>query len=238
MKKNNNFSDTLISDYYLFTEDVYPGHDALQQSIADSLVGSFKNRVNNEKLQLLEIGTGLGYASKFVQKLLPQAHYTLNDFDQILLDESDNYLNPDCETIKQYGDIEQTILAIPDASIDGVYTAWVLHNFSPEKRKSIFAQVSRVLKPGGVFVYLEKIENPSPERVSHLANRIACFVPYIEKYNRPDLFIDWVKHQLRDEESDLLFTDDENEQLLTENGFKGECVKQILLEKVIVATKI
>jgi hypothetical protein len=70
-----------------------------------------------------------------------------------------------------------------------------------------------------------------------LAQAILDLEPFISKYQRPDLFIEWVKHDLRDEELDLAFTDTENEQLLTENGFSYEYVKHILLEKVVVATK-
>jgi hypothetical protein len=42
---------------------------------------------------------------------------------------------------------------------------------------------------------------------------------------------------LRDEEPDLVFTDDENQKLLEENGFEWKYVKHILLEKVVVAVK-
>jgi hypothetical protein len=42
---------------------------------------------------------------------------------------------------------------------------------------------------------------------------------------------------LRDEEADLIFTDDENEKLLSQNGFEWKYVKHILLEKVVVAIK-
>lgn len=235
---DNNFSDTLVEEYDLFGK-VFPFHDELQATIPTELkkyfdkLGVVDGGATNT---FLDIGAGYGFTTKLVAELFPKAYFILNEFDTGLLNRSDKYLKSyNCE--KKVGDIEEVIKSIPDQSVDAVYTAWVIHNFPPEKREVIFKEVARVLKIGGVFVYLEKILNQGKERDGALAQTIHTFSPFIDIYQRPDLYLDWIKHYLRDEEPDLVFTDDENQKLLESNGFDWKYVKHILLEKVVVAVK-
>ncbi len=230
----NNFSDTLVEEYDLFGK-VFPFHDELQDTIPSSLKEHFPNTDDNT-LTFLDIGAGYGFTTKLVAEVFPNAKFILNEYDAELISRADAYLGK-YNYEKKVGDIEEIIKQIPDSSIDAVYTAWVIHNFPPAKREVIYKEVSRVLKPGGVFVALEKVGNTGPQRQKDLAQAIIDLEPFISKYNRPDLFIEWVKHNLRDEELDLVFTDDENETLLKNNGFQWKYAKHILLEKVIVAVK-
>lgn len=231
----NNFSDTLVEEYDLFGK-VFPFHDDLQATIPSSLKQHFLNN-NGEGLVFLDIGAGYGFTTKLVAEVFPEAKFIVNEYDAELISRADAYLK-DYNYEKRVGDIENIIKQIPNSSLDAVYTAWVLHNFPPTKREIIFKEVSRVLKPGGVFVALEKVGNTGPQRVKDLAQAIIDLEPFISKYNRPDLFIEWVKHDLRDEEPDLIFTDYENEKLLNDNGFVWNIAKHILLEKVVVAVKL
>jgi SAM-dependent methyltransferase len=50
---------------------------------------------------------------------------------------------------------EATDLPFPDAAFDGVWCAFVLHHVAPELQERLLAEVSRVLRPGGVFVLIE-----------------------------------------------------------------------------------
>ena len=236
MTTNNNFSDTLVEEYDLFGK-VFPFHDDLQNTIPESLKDHFAGETNGgASLNFLDIGAGYGFTTKLVAKEFPKAHFILNEYDSELISRADAYLS-DYNHEKKVGDIEEIIKAIPDQSIDGVYTAWVIHNFPPKKREVIYREVSRVLKPGGVFVALEKVGNTGEQRLKDLSQAIVDLYPFVTKYNRPDLFIEWVKHDLRDEDMDLVFTDDENKKLLDENNFDWKYIKHILLEKVVVAVK-
>jgi len=232
----NNFSDTLVEEYDLFGK-VFPFHDELQQAIPESLKNHFIGDANEgSSLTFLDIGAGYGFTTKLVAKEFPKAKFILNEFDKELLSRADNYLES-YNYEKKVGDIEEIIKTIPDQSIDAVYTAWVIHNFPPEKRAKLFSEIARITKSNGVFVALEKVGNTGEQRTKDLSQAIVDLYPFVTKYNRPDLFIEWVKHDLRDEESDLVFTDDENEKLLSDNGFDWKYAKHILLEKVVVAIK-
>ncbi len=209
----------------------------MQQTIPQSLKERFvDNSDNGASFTFLDIGAGYGFTTKMVAQEFPQASFILNEFDGDLLSRADNYLE-NYKHEKKVGDIEEIIKTIPDQSIDAVYTAWVIHNFPPEKRAKLFSEIARIIKPKGVFVALEKVGNTGEQRLKDLSQAIVDLYPFVTKYNRPDLFIEWVKHDLRDEEPDLVFTDDENEKLLNDNGFEWKYVKHILLEKVVVAIK-
>ena len=231
----NNFSDTLVEEYELFA-NVFPFHAELQSAIGDSLVRAFGQASKGKGRVFLDIGAGYGYTSRIVAQSFPLAKLILNDFDRDLLDRSDKLLEGrDYE--KRPGDVELVIAAVADASLDAVYTSWVIHNFPCEKRGRVFQEIARVLKPGGVFVYLEKIGNRGLKREKDLAQAVVDLSGFATEHGRPDLFIEWVKHDLRDEEPELVFTDTENDALLNKNGFDGTCVKHIGLEKIFLAVK-
>lgn len=236
MENKNNYSDTLLDDYDLFGQ-VYPYNKELQAAVAESLKNYFsKNADGGHGLYFLEIGVGSGNTTKAVASVFPNAKYILNEFDAKLLNKAEDFLA--CiDNEKKIGDIEKIIKQMPDKSVDAVYTAWVIHNFSPVKRSTLFREIARVLKEDGVFVYMEKVQNVGVKRRDNLAQNMIAMAPFANKYDRSDLFIEHIKHYLRDEEPDIVFTDDENEKLLSKNGFSWEYVKQILLEKVIIATK-
>lgn len=231
----NNFSDSLVEEYDLFGK-VFPFHDELQEAIPQSLKEHFSEVKGGASLTFLDIGAGYGFTAKLVAKEFPKAKFILNEFDKELISRADTYLES-YNYEKKVGDIEEIIKTIPNQSVDAVYTAWVIHNFPPEKRAKLFSEISRIIKPKGVFVALEKVGNTGEQRTKDLSQAIVDLYPFVTKYNRPDLFIEWVKHNLRDEEADLVFTDDENEKLLSENGFEWKYAKHILLEKVVVAIK-
>ncbi len=234
--KTNNFSDTLVEEYDLFGK-VFPSHGKLQQTISESLKSHFKESINGgSSLIFLDIGAGYGFTTKLVAKEFPKAKFILNEFDKELLSRADAYLES-YNYEKKVGDIEEVIKTIPDESVDAVYTAWVLHNFPPVKRAVIYEQVSRILKPHGVFAVLEKLGNTGDQRIKDLAQILFDLSLFYTKHNRPDLFVEWTKHYLRDEEPNLVFTDDENEKLLKQNGFDWKYVKSILLDKVFFAIK-
>ncbi len=231
----NSFSDTLVEEYDLFGK-VFPFHDELQATIPYSLKEHFSENNNGSGLTFLDIGAGYGFTTKLVAAVFPKAHFILNEYDAELISRADTFLH-EYDYEKRVGDIEEIIQKIPDASIDAVYTAWVIHNFPPSKREILFKHIARVLKPTGVFVALEKVGNIGLQREKDLSQAIIDLYPFVTIHNRPDLFIEWVKHDLRDEELDIVFTDDENEKLLKDNGFEWKYLKHILLEKVIFAIK-
>jgi len=232
----NDFSDSLVKDYDLFGK-IFPSHDELQQALADAIQDYFSDRgFKSGDLTLLDIGAGYGFSTKLVMQHLPNARYILNEYDEVLLSHADKYLEGH-KFNKQKGDIEEVIKTIPDESIDGVYSAWVLHNFPKPKREVVIKEIARILKPKGIFAALDKVEDPGPQRLAHLSRALIGLEPFYTKYNRPDLYLEWVRHYLRDETPELMYTDKEQESRLKSYGFSWKYGKQLLFDKITVAIK-
>lgn len=99
-------------------------------------------------MTILDVGCGPGFASRELAELLKR------DGRIIALDESRRYLeylkaNMIGEGAAPIDAVEgdAQAMALPEASVDGAWTRWVLH-FTPEPER-VVEGVARVLRPGG-----------------------------------------------------------------------------------------
>lgn len=101
--------------------------------------------------KILEIGGGLGQDSKYFSEL----GYTV-----LLTDISEDALIKAKESFKPDSSIETKVLDISkplpfdNDSFDVVYSHLSIHYFNTETTKSIFKEVRRVLRTGGIFAIL------------------------------------------------------------------------------------
>jgi tRNA (cmo5U34)-methyltransferase len=229
----NNFSDTLTNEYELFSL-VCPHHDAMQKSMVQEIV--VYTQINSLKKPIfLDLGCGYGFSSILLAKELPDATYILNDIDEPLLTTALQNLSH-VSTQSCLGDFETITKNIADSSIDVVYTAWVIHNFPKEKRKRVIAEIYRILKPGGMFINLDKIGNAGEQRTRALAQTLIDFTPCFTKFNKPQIYLDWIAHYFQDEQPELLLSDIEYNELLLP-FFEGKILISILLEKIVIGIK-
>jgi ubiquinone/menaquinone biosynthesis C-methylase UbiE len=49
-------------------------------------------------------------------------------------------------------------MPLPDASVDIVTSIFLYHELPPEVRRQVTAEIARVLKPGGLFVFLDSLQ--------------------------------------------------------------------------------
>ena len=49
-------------------------------------------------------------------------------------------------------------MPLPDASADIVTSTFLYHELPPEVRRQVTAEIARVLKPGGLFVFLDSLQ--------------------------------------------------------------------------------
>ena len=49
-------------------------------------------------------------------------------------------------------------MPLPDASADIVTSIFLYHELPPEVRRQVTAEIARVLKPGGLFVFLDSLQ--------------------------------------------------------------------------------
>jgi SAM-dependent methyltransferase len=102
---------------------------------------------------LLELGAGLGQDSRF----FAEAGYNViaTDLEATILDVDKSRVSPDIQSRIQFQQMDlRQPFPIDDASFDIVYAHLSIHYFNNVATHAIFDEVFRVLKPGGVFVYL------------------------------------------------------------------------------------
>jgi SAM-dependent methyltransferase len=140
------------------TEPQRHGMAAYQGLTEFSAVKDIVKRVENPKF--LEIGCGTGAGANLITQLLPTVDYTAVDMQRAAIKTcKDKHAkgNPNLHCVWVEGGVgnDGSKVAIPDASVDVVIiseTHIAEAHIGPEE-KAIFADIIRVLKPGGIFVW-------------------------------------------------------------------------------------
>jgi len=118
--------------------------------------------------RLLDVGSGLGESS---------VYFALQGADVTMIDISPQMIVKACEVGRFYG-VELhgraaigEELPVPDATYDFVYIANAIHHIT--NRPRLFAEIQRVLKPGGLFFSIDPIAyNPAINIYRRMANRV------------------------------------------------------------------
>ena len=98
----------------------------------------------------LDLGCGIGRSFQPFREALPRARYAGADpsADSIEVARTQPG-SPDCVTF------DGRTLPYADGSFDMVFAACVVHHVPPGARPALYAEVRRVLRPGGYFVVFE-----------------------------------------------------------------------------------
>lgn len=132
-----------------------------------------------ESPKFLEIGCGTGAGANLITQLLPSVHYTAVDMQKAAIKtckakHAKNNPRLNCLWVEGGVGNNGSKVAIPDESIDVVViseTHIAEADIGPEE-KAIFADIMRVLKPGGIFVW----GNALP---TYVWNRASEYLPKI-----------------------------------------------------------
>lgn len=159
-----------------------------------------------DTLQGLEIGCGTGLSTLSLLSQCEGLHLRAFDASSAMLKQAR-------ANLAAYVDggrvefIESDALAFlqeqADASVDVVASNYAIHNFLNDYRDQVFAEILRVLKPGGIFVNGDRFAIDDPTQ--HLASTQADIRHWFKTFGelkRYDLLEDWVVHLLSDESPD------------------------------------
>jgi SAM-dependent methyltransferase len=121
--------------------------------------------------EVLEIGPGYGAATEILQQLVTRL--TCVESDRNLAELLRRTLNGNvtvrCE--------DATAMSLPSASFDGAVCFTMLHHIkSPELQNKLFAEVARILKPGGIFAGTDSLKSRSMKLV-HLFDTLVPVDP-------------------------------------------------------------
>jgi ubiquinone/menaquinone biosynthesis C-methylase UbiE len=125
-------------------------------SMRRMIVPMLKRHTNFANLQILEIASGTGNASRPLAASFKEATLTCVDL-------SDAYLKKAQEELKTYKNInfvraKAEDLPFKDHSFDVVVSVFMFHEVPEEVRLQILEEAKRVLKPGGIFLFMDSIQ--------------------------------------------------------------------------------
>lgn len=106
---------------------------------------------------LLDVAAGTGRFLSFVKSVQPE-------LKAIALDLSEPYLDRARKRAAGMGQAIEFLAApaekipLPDASVDIVTSIYLFHELPPKVRAAAAAEIARVLRPGGLFVFADSIQ--------------------------------------------------------------------------------
>jgi ubiquinone/menaquinone biosynthesis C-methylase UbiE len=182
-----------------------------------------------EKLQGFEIGCGTGVGTLPLLAGRDDLHLLAIDSSPKMLEQASQNLSSflrDRRVAFELADALAALQAQPEASFDVITSSYATHNFQTDYRARVFAEISRVLKPGGLFLNGDRFA--MDDRVAHLAhtqNEVRHWFKTFGKLERYDLLEEWVLHLFSDESPDHIMYLAPTLQALRNTGFAPVAVE-------------
>jgi ubiquinone/menaquinone biosynthesis C-methylase UbiE len=155
--------------------------DAMRRQVLVPIAEFMKGR-DQRRVSLLDVATGTGRFLTFVKDTWPRLNTTALDLSPAYLTEARKALKPWREVTFLEANAETMPLA--DASQDIVTAIYLFHELPPKVRTIVANEIARVLKPGGLFVFMDSIQpgdTPGFEALTEFFPQ-AFHEPYYESY--------------------------------------------------------
>lgn len=187
-------------------------------------------RLYKDGARALEIGCGEG------DSVLPILERTDANIDA--LDESPEMISIAKQVLSKFGD--RVTFITKDAGeyletcepYDIITSSWTFHNFKKDIREQLFKLIFNKLKPGGTFIYMDKVyasgDKRTPFDVQNARHR---------RYLSPELAKSVADHDEQDFSDTYRIDEEYLVPFLTSIGFKVEIVDRVERDIVLVAQK-
>jgi ubiquinone/menaquinone biosynthesis C-methylase UbiE len=119
-------------------------------------IAEFMRGRDQRKVTLLDVACGTGRFLRQVRLAYPAMTLKGLDLSRAYLDEAQRHLQGLRSAELIAAPAERMPLA--DASVDIVTSIYLFHELPPEVRRQVTAEVARVLKPGGLFVFMDSLQ--------------------------------------------------------------------------------
>lgn len=148
--------------YDVQVETLFMGTSGAMRRQALRPVANYIKGRNQRQLKLLDVACGTGRFISQIRQAFPCLPITGIDLSAAYIREAERYL-ADWRSIELLvGNAEK--LPAAENSYDVVSCIYLFHELPPEVRRTVAAELARVLKPGGLFVFVDSLQygdNPS-----------------------------------------------------------------------------
>jgi ubiquinone/menaquinone biosynthesis C-methylase UbiE len=160
--------------------------DAMRRRALPAIAGAIAHR-DQRKLKFLDIAAGTG-------RFLAEVKHNWPRLPVVALDLSADYLAETRKTLREWSSVE-TIEAnaedmpLSSESMDIASCIFLFHELPPKIRPRVAAEIARVLKPGGTFVFIDSIQQTDNVKFDALTEMFPTVFhePYYASYAREDV---------------------------------------------------
>ena len=142
--------------YDVQVETLFMGAAGPMRRTALRPIAEFMRGRDQRHVTLLDVACGTGRFLRQVRLAYPAMRLQGLDLSRTYLDEARRHLGRlrGAELIEAAAEK----MPLPDASADIVTSTFLFHELPPEVRRRVTAEIARVLKPGGLFVFLDSLQ--------------------------------------------------------------------------------
>ena len=178
-----------------FTKDSAERYDAQVEALFSGTAGAMRRRVlsllarhwkgrDHRNLAILDLACGAGSFLGDLGATFPRARLLGLDLSPAYLVEAGRQ-NATVPLIQ--ANVEK--LPFADASLDAVVCIYLFHELPPKVRKTVAAEIGRILKPGGVFAFGDSVQPVDEPDLERLLEAFPAYFhePFYESYSTTDL---------------------------------------------------
>lgn len=126
-----------------------------------------------EPARVLDLAGGPGSFSLRLLRRLPDAKVTLLDYDPVLLEIARASLPPAVTVVSANLSAPGWTAGIPGGQFDAIFSTASLHCFDGTRLGALYGEVRELLRPGGLFVNADRMEERGLPTVTKLLERQA-----------------------------------------------------------------
>jgi ubiquinone/menaquinone biosynthesis C-methylase UbiE len=134
-------------------------------------------------LHVLDLGSGDGRLLGLVKLARPDSTAVALDFSDTMLERLGDRFGRDRTVRVLAHDLTQPL---PDSlgSFDAVVSSFAIHHLPHPRKRALYQEVFRLLRPGGVFCNLEHVSSPTPGLHEQFLARLGVAPPDEDPSNR------------------------------------------------------
>lgn len=253
-KYKTRFSKNLGGESYEDIRIIIKYFDRFQADVGRVLRGYVKKYCKNlAEIAVLEIGSGTGITTLQILETDPRVKVVSVDNESRMLEIAKYRIHK----MRKYqrrvnfilSDALQYLESYKDNSFDAFVSVLTLHNLKPDFRKKVIKQISKKIKPGGVFINGDKYIPSKAYCKTYLRNEIKDFNNFDVEARKAEkrgdtnkakylyqIKKEWTEHALQDDKNHI--TVKEQNKLFEELGFINvEWIKKHELVAIVKAVK-
>jgi ubiquinone/menaquinone biosynthesis C-methylase UbiE len=168
-------------------------------------IAEFMKGRDQRNTKLLDVACGTGRFVRFVKQAYPRLRVTASDLSETYLEEAKEHIKPYSGVAFKQAKAEA--LPFEDASFDIVTSIYLFHEVPPKVRREIAHEFARVLKPGGLLVFMDSVQSGDKPGFEGLLESfpISFHEPYYPSYTKEDLSAIFAEAGLQTQKQEPIF---------------------------------